>query len=157
MLRPLTLADAPAVRRIFSGSALAFLGRPPMTDQDAEAYVSRVRERARAVPVEQYVLGVDPGGGPAIGIVKLGRRPNRHGRVSYILRDDCWGHGYATQAVRELIDFAFGTTHFGSLGARHHPDNHASGRVLIKAGFVRLGTQCGMAEYYLRRKQPCRT
>lgn len=126
-LRPLTDADAPAIHRVYSGATVTFLGRPG---------------------VEQYVLGVEAAGG-LIGVVKLGRRPADHGRVSYVLREDCWGKGYATRAVKELAAFAFTTAGLDSLGAKHHPDNPASGRVLAKAGFTRLGTQDGMIEYQL--------
>ncbi|GAA2433208.1 hypothetical protein GCM10010433_37310 [Streptomyces pulveraceus] len=156
LLRPITSADAPAIRRIYSGAAVTFLGRPPMTGQEAEEYAARVQAWARAAPVDQYVLGVDIGGDLMVGLVKLGRRSGRYGRVSYVLRDDCWGHGYATAAVRELADFAFTTARFRSLGAKHHPDNHASGRVLIKAGFTRLGTQQGMIEYCLKSREVAR-
>lgn len=138
-LRPLTSADAPAIRRVYSGAAVTFLGRPEMTVNEAEEYVVRVQEWAAANPVEQYVLGVDVAG-DLVGVVKLGRRTEGHGRVSYVLREDCWGQGYATAAVRELTRFAFTTASLESLGAKHHPGNPASGRVLAKAGFTHTGT-----------------
>ncbi|WP_267246156.1 GNAT family N-acetyltransferase [Streptomyces sp. PR69] len=148
VLRPLTASDAPVIRHIYSGAAVTFLGRPAMTGPEAEEYVLRVQEWACADPIEQYILGVDIGG-DVVGVVKLGRRPGGHGRVSYILREDCWGRGYATDAVQELVTFAFTTAGLSSLGAKHHPDNPASGRVLTKAGFTRLGTRNGMLEYHL--------
>ncbi|MFR9727295.1 GNAT family N-acetyltransferase [Streptomyces sp. MS19] len=147
-LRSLTDAYAPAIRRVYSGATVTFLGRPAMTCQEAEDYVVRVREWAAADLVEQYILGIDVAGDP-VGVVKLGRRPNGHGRVSYVLREDCWGRGYATKAVEELVVFAFATAGLGSLGAKHHPGNPVSGQVLEKAGFIRLGIQNGMVEYRL--------
>ncbi|MGW3371715.1 GNAT family N-acetyltransferase [Streptomyces hydrogenans] len=147
-LRPLTDADAPAIRRVYSGTTVTFLGRTEMTEREAEDYVVRVRERAAADPVEQYVLGVDVAG-DLVGVVKLGRRPDGHGRVSYVLREDCWDQGYATKALKELIVFASTAAGLDSLGAKHHPDNPASGRVLVKAGFTPLGIQDGMIEYQL--------
>lgn len=148
VLRPLTPSDAPAIRRIYRGAAVTFLGRPEMTDQEAEDYVVRVREWAAAEPIEQYILGVDVAG-DLVGVVKLGRRQGGHGRVGYVLREDRWGKGYATRALKELAVFAFATAGLESLGAKHQPDNPASGRVLTKAGFTRLGVQGGMVEYYL--------
>ncbi|MEV6393767.1 GNAT family N-acetyltransferase [Streptomyces sp. NPDC051907] len=147
-LRPLASSDAPAIRRIYSGTAVTFLGRPEMTDPEAEEYVVRVREWAAADPIEQYILGVDIGG-DLVGVVKLGRRPGGHGRLSYVVRGDCWDRGYATSAVRDLVVFAFTTAGLESLGAKHHPGNPASGRVLTKAGFTRLGIRHGMIEYHL--------
>ncbi|OII62163.1 hypothetical protein BJP40_03970 [Streptomyces sp. CC53] len=119
-----------------------------MTTQEAAEYVVRVQEWAAADPVEQYILGVDIAG-DLVGVVKLGRRPDDHGRVSYVLREDCWGQGYATKAVKELVTFAFTTAGLDSLGAKRHPDNPALGRVLEKAGFTQIGVQDGMIEYHL--------
>ncbi|MEU2654447.1 GNAT family N-acetyltransferase [Streptomyces sp. NPDC007325] len=147
-LRPLTADDATAVRRVYSGAAVAFLGRAGMGGQEAVEYVARVREWATADPVVQYVLGVEVDG-DLVGVVKLGRRSGGHGRVSYVLREDRWRSGHATSAVRLLVSFAFGAGGFTSLGARHHPDNGASGRVLEKAGFTRVGWCGGMVEYRL--------
>lgn len=31
------------------------------------------------------------------------------GTISYILREDTWGNGYATEAAQHVVDFAFGT------------------------------------------------
>ncbi|MER6912537.1 GNAT family N-acetyltransferase [Streptomyces sp. NPDC000594] len=140
-LRALLPSDAPAVRRVYSGAAVEFLGRPAMTGPEAEEYVARARESATVEPVERYVLGVDEAG-EVVGIVKLtGRwgRPGGHGRVGYVLREDCWGRGYATSAVHQLVAFAFTVAGFTSLGARHHPANLASGRVLTKTGFTLIG------------------
>ncbi|MFJ6420847.1 GNAT family N-acetyltransferase [Streptomyces hydrogenans] len=147
-LRPLIAADAPAVRRVYGGASVAFLGRGAMSGPEAVEYVARARKWGEADPVVRYVLGVEAGG-DLVGVVKLGRRPGWHGRVSYVLREDQWGRGHATAAVRMLVSFAFGAGGFVSLGARHHPDNPASGRVLAKAGFTRSGRAGGMVEYLL--------
>ncbi|WP_234371509.1 MULTISPECIES: GNAT family N-acetyltransferase [unclassified Streptomyces] len=49
-----------------------------------------------------------------------------HG-ISYILREDTWGNGNATEAVKHVVDSAFTTTGLERLEAMHHPDNPASG------------------------------
>lgn len=156
VLRPLTSSDAPAIRCIYSGTVVTFLGRPAMSDLEADAYVARAQRRAGADPIEQYILGMDVSG-DLVGIVKLGRRPGGHGRVSYVVREDCWGLGYATNAVRQLLVFASTTAHLASMGAKHHPANPASGRVLTKAGFTRLGVQDGMIEYHRSLPAPARS
>ncbi|MFF1511956.1 GNAT family N-acetyltransferase [Streptomyces sp. NPDC058326] len=74
-----------------------------------------------------------------IGLVALRRRTPLMGTISYILREDSWGHGYATQAARQVVSVAFTAAGLTRLEAMHHPDNPASGRVLAKAGFTRVG------------------
>ncbi|MEU5547318.1 GNAT family N-acetyltransferase [Streptomyces sioyaensis] len=49
-----------------------------------------------------------------------------HG-ISDILRKYTWGNGYATEAAKHVVDFAFTTVGLERLEAMHHPDNPASG------------------------------
>jgi len=73
-----------------------------------------------------------------VGVIKL-RPACTSAALSYILRDDAWGHGYATAAVTLVLDFASTTLGLTSVDAKHHPYKHTSGRVLIKSGFTRTG------------------
>jgi RimJ/RimL family protein N-acetyltransferase len=45
------------------------------------------------------------------------------------------GQGYADEAARAVIDYAFGSLETSELFARHNPANHASRRLLEKLGF----------------------
>lgn len=80
--------------------------------------------------------------GKLIGSGDIGPgRKNGYWGFGYNLRYDCWGKGYATEAVRAMIKYAhdnFGATHFIS---SHAEPNRASGRVMEKCGlkFVRYG------------------
>ncbi|QTZ90058.1 GNAT family N-acetyltransferase [Streptomyces auratus] len=55
-----------------------------------------------------------------------GRTLGAHG-ISYILREDAWGNGYATEAAKHVVAFAFTTARLERLEAMHHPDDPASG------------------------------
>jgi len=46
-----------------------------------------------------------------------------------------WGHGYAKEAARAMIGFAFDTVGASALFAGHHPENHRSRRLLETLGF----------------------
>ncbi|MFD5190216.1 hypothetical protein ACFWMU_19075 [Streptomyces sp. NPDC058357] len=59
LLRPLTSADAPTIRRIYGGAAVTFPVRPPMTGQEAEEYAARAQEWARQLPLRGAVSGLD--------------------------------------------------------------------------------------------------
>ena len=48
--------------------------------------------------------------------------------------------GYATEAVKAVIEYCIMTLNFGRVQATHHVENAASGRVLEKAGMVCEGT-----------------
>jgi [ribosomal protein S5]-alanine N-acetyltransferase len=150
-LRELTLADASAVRRIYSDTSVKYLPRMAMTAEKAASWVTdRIAER-RAVPRMLYCFGIDHDD-DLVGVIKL--RPARTAAaLSYILREDVWGHGYATTAVALVLDYASTALGLTSVDAKHHPDNHASGRVLIKSGFTCTGRSTE-AITYIRNLAP---
>jgi ribosomal-protein-alanine N-acetyltransferase len=53
--------------------------------------------------------------------------------TGYVLAKDAWGVGYATEALRSMIELA---RRFRELDAFCHVDNRASARVLEKCAFV---------------------
>ncbi len=55
------------------------------------------------------------------------------------LRADHWGQGYATEAARAAIDYAFTKVGALALVAGHHPRNEASRSVLRRLGFRYTG------------------
>ncbi len=59
--------------------------------------------------------------------------------IGYHLDKAHWGNGYATEAVRAVVDHAFGTMGLQRVHARWLVGNEGSGRVLEKAGFTREG------------------
>ncbi len=58
----------------------------------------------------------------------------------YLARCD-WGKGYATEAARACVEYAFHTLAADRIVASTYPDNTASIRVLEKTGFSLVGTK----------------
>lgn len=81
---------------------------------------------------EDFVIEHD---GRVIGDVGAGRLPD----FGFMLRQDCWGKGFATEASRAFIDHAFRNTAATELRADVDPRNTASLRVLDRLGFVETG------------------
>jgi ribosomal-protein-alanine N-acetyltransferase len=59
--------------------------------------------------------------------------------TGYVLARDAWGRGYATEALRAMIELATDLS-VREVRALCHPDNAASVHVLEKGGFHRGGT-----------------
>jgi ribosomal-protein-alanine N-acetyltransferase len=59
------------------------------------------------------------------------------GLFGFGLRQEYWGQGFATEAVRGILDFAFTTLHLHRMVAECFVENTASIRVLEKAGMRR--------------------
>lgn len=76
-----------------------------------------------------------------IGAIGLNLAPPKKSRAEfhYSLLPEQWGNGYATEAVQRIIDFSFDDLHLHRLTAGVATGNHASVRVLEKAGMTREG------------------
>ncbi|WP_329182307.1 GNAT family N-acetyltransferase (plasmid) [Streptomyces decoyicus] len=138
-LRALGPDDAPALTRIYSGASIRHTTGKTLTLDQAHEKVRTALARAAETPHAQWswgILATDE----MIGLIALRRRTPTMGTLSYILREDTWGNGYATEAVKHVVAFAFTTAGLERLEAMHHPDNPASGRVLTKVGFTRTVT-----------------
>ncbi|MFE5885980.1 GNAT family N-acetyltransferase [Streptomyces hydrogenans] len=138
-LRALTLDDTPALTRVYSGASIRHTTGQPLTLDQAHEKIRAVLARAAETPRAQWSWGIVTAD-ELIGLIALRRRTPTMGTISYILREDTWGHGYATHAAHQVASVAFTTAGLTRLEAMHHPDNPASGRVLTKAGFTRVGT-----------------
>ena len=60
--------------------------------------------------------------------------------LGYVLAEDAWGHGYATEAAQCVIKFAFEELGLEVLSVCHFPFNERSRRVIEKCGFQYEGT-----------------
>ena len=59
--------------------------------------------------------------------------------TGYVLAQDAWGQGFATEALTAMIEVSRGIL-VGRLFALCHPEHRASQHVLEKCGFVRDGS-----------------
>lgn len=81
-----------------------------------------------------------------IGNIKLGpiSRPHRRGDIGLIIGErDCWGRGYATEAIAALAAHALGPLGLAKVTAGCYADNLGSARAFLKAGFSREGIRLG--------------
>lgn len=74
-------------------------------------------------------------------LVVPGKMPNGDIEIGYYMKRSAWGHGYATEACRRLLQFAFEETPLKEVAATFDKNNLASRNVLEKAGFTDRGTR----------------
>ncbi|UTW56675.1 GNAT family N-acetyltransferase [Kordiimonas sp. SCSIO 12610] len=106
------------------------------------SYIERVVAEQSARPRTEFNLAlVLKDTGQVIGNVRLGVTDLDHGEciLGYALAVDQWGHGYASEGVRGILDFAFNTLMMHRVYAMVDSENTASIHVLEKAGFTREG------------------
>ncbi|MBO6689288.1 MAG: GNAT family N-acetyltransferase [Hyphomonas sp.] len=98
------------------------------------AYADQARERG-----SEYAFVITHAEAGVIGSVGFNRTSGEAWEIGYWVDKAVQGRGVATEAARALI--AWGEAEFGvtSFIAGHFQDNPASGRVLGKLGFERVG------------------
>jgi [ribosomal protein S5]-alanine N-acetyltransferase len=101
---------------------------------DTRAFLHFSDEQWERWPAGPYPI-TDAATGELFGSSGFGFRDPGLADIGYILRLDAWGHGYATECVRALMDCAASALGPLTLSASVHPDNRASLSVLRKCGF----------------------
>lgn len=72
----------------------------------------------------------------SISLQKDYRRTNSRVRnLGYSISSIFWGNGYATEAAKTVIQYAFQEMSLELISANHYPFNEASKKVILKCGF----------------------
>jgi len=141
-LRPFTDADADDLFALQSNAyVLRYWDAPPWSEPArAQRFIAACRQMADDGTGARLAIDGNSDGA-FIGWCSLTRwNPDyRSAALGYCLNDAAWGHGYATEAARALLDWAFHTLDLNRVQAETDTRNLASARVLEKLGFVREG------------------
>lgn len=80
--------------------------------------------------------------GKVIGWIILGdvNRYERYKEIEFIISEKYQNRGYATEAVKGVLKYAFEMLNLLVLAVCHYPDNMKSNRVIEKCGFTYEGT-----------------
>lgn len=135
LLRPFTLADAPAVQALAGERDVASttLTMPhPYESGMAETWISghasaweSGQRLTLAIATTDDLVG-------AIGLHVV--REHERAELGYWIGVPYWNRGYATEAASEVLAFGFTELGLHRIMARHFPRNPASGRVMAKIG-----------------------
>ena len=142
-LRPFEDSDAAALFALHSSAhVLRYWDSPPWTDPErAQGFLARTRRMAEEGAGARVAIdrGTDGDFLGWMGLVSW-NPDHRSASLGYCFAEAAWGHGYATEAARALLDWAFDALPLNRVQAETDTRNLASARVLEKLGFVREGT-----------------
>jgi RimJ/RimL family protein N-acetyltransferase len=136
VLRPLTLADAPALFAAHSDEETHhYWSGPAHTDvMQTERYIAETLALKGA-----HVWAITEEGGEALGRIGLFVQREGVGEIGIIMRREATGRGLASKALQLVIDYGFGPLDLHRIGADIDPDNSASLSLFLRAGFQREG------------------
>ena len=136
-LNPFTVESAQATVDNTPGPQRWADGFPREDDQDAARMYAQAPD-----PVfgSWFIAAGDPA--EVVGTIGFFGPPDADGllMVGYGLVESARGHGYATEALRAVVDYGLAQPGVTGIVADPDLDNTASHRVLEKSGFVRTHT-----------------
>jgi [ribosomal protein S5]-alanine N-acetyltransferase len=143
LLREFDHSDWPALHAYTSDpEVVQYMPFGPNTEAEACAHLAECLATAAEEPRRIYELAVVlRTENRLIGMTTLALHyhEQRHASFSYLFHRDYWGQGYATEAMRRLIDFGFTELQLHRIEDSCDTRNHASARVMEKLGMRREG------------------
>jgi len=123
----------------------------PYTEKDGAQYIKEARSEYAEGSSYRFAV-IEKATGQFTGSIRLFSPQNRESEVGYGLGPASWGKGYATEALKALVEFARAEGVIKELQAQTSAKNEGSRRVLEKAGFLHRGevpeeiSRCGHAD-----------
>jgi [ribosomal protein S5]-alanine N-acetyltransferase len=120
-------ADNPAIARNLTDAFPS-----PYTREDGKKYMEMVCSQSF-----ETIFAIDMDG-EAVGSIGVFPQNDIHrlnAEMGYWLAEPFWGNGIMPEAVTQIVEYAFKTLDISRVYARPFGRNHASQRVLEKAGF----------------------
>lgn len=143
ILRPFTLADAPAVQRLASNREIAAttISIPhPYPEGQAERWISTHQERFEQGEGIIFAI-VRRADEVLVGAVGLHPTPaHLHAEMGYWIGREYWSQGYTSEAAAAVLGYGFATLGLHRIFAEHMTHNPASGRIMQKIGMTYEGT-----------------
>jgi len=120
----------------------------PLSRDEAAAWIDRQLDRYERDGCGYWMVELKATGEPIgqAGIMFIELAGKREAGLGYMIHADHWGHGYATEAARACVEWAFANLHVPRVVAPVRPGNAASIRVAQKIG-MRPATQTMFAGF----------
>ena len=143
LLRPLTPDDAATVARLAGSREVAHttisIPHPYSEDQAREWIAARTGQSdAGKEIVFSVVIREDARLTGSVGLREIDSEHSQ-AEMGFWIGVQLWGKGYATEAARRVVRYAFEELKLNRVYAHHMVRNPASGRVLEKLGMKREG------------------
>ncbi|HWX53186.1 MAG TPA: GNAT family N-acetyltransferase [Verrucomicrobiae bacterium] len=135
-LRRYTLADLDALAPIVSDPVAMEFYPAPLVRQGAEDWIQRNLKRYQQDGFGKWAMVLKDSGEfiGDCGCMVQDVEGEKEIEVGYLVRRDLWGKGYATEAARACMDYAFGRLGVDRVISMIRPENQRSRKVAEKNG-----------------------
>lgn len=138
--RQVNHGDAPEVLALRGNpKTMKFIPRPLVTNlDDAIAHIDMINDKIEKNQGINWGM-VIKGTSKIIGIIGHYRiQPENHrSEIGYMFLPEHHGKGYATEAIKAIVNYGFNDMNLHSIEAVIDPENSASEKTLLKNGFVK--------------------
>lgn len=128
--------DLPLARALWGNAAVTKFIGGPFSEQQIEARLNRELETQKNHGIQYWPIFLLE---DASHVGCAGLRPYAASpavlELGVHIRPEFWRRGFAEEASRVAIAFAFSKLNASALFAGHHPENESSRRLLAKLGF----------------------
>jgi RimJ/RimL family protein N-acetyltransferase len=143
--------DAAAIGQFAGNASVAEMTAEiphPYPQGEAERFILKARADNSSGQALHLVVTLKAATRPLVGLVsaqsategEAGKPHDQDVEIGYAMAPEVWGKGYASEAVRALIEVIFSVTPARCVTAKARVMNPASRRVLEKSGFAHAGT-----------------
>jgi RimJ/RimL family protein N-acetyltransferase len=137
--RPLQ-KDVPAIARELNNKHISdnTLTIPyPYGKEDAIHWVKKNQQEWKDKTSFTFVITLKKTG-ELIGAMGLHLQPmHDRAEAGYWIAEPHWNNGYATEALKAVLEFGFTQLHLHKIFATHMVHNPSSGKVMMKAGMIK--------------------
>ena len=142
-IRYVSAADLEAIHELNSLPETArynTLGIPGSIEETQEllgGWLASLQEQ----PITRFTFVIEDAGATAIGMIAInkGKPKYNNAEVWFKLHKDHWAKGYATEALKKILEFGFNDLGLHRIEAGCAVENIGSIKVLEKAGFIKEG------------------
>ena len=143
ILRPFLISDAEDVTKLCNNYTLYTntLHLPyPYTLDSALSWIETHEKNFNEDKLYEFAITCKESG-KLLGAISLSNNKNsNNGEIGYWLGEEFWNKGYATEAAKGILYFAFNIKNYHKVYGRFFSKNPASGKVMSKIGMTYEGT-----------------
>jgi len=131
VLMPFQKTDYDEVKQLYMNQQV----RRYLGDVRKEGELPRIFDEMLSTTDENHWVVRNKDSRKLVGIISLGlHHDGAFHEISYQLLPEWWGNGYGMEAIRAILDYAFGVLHLSKVIAETQTSNLPSRKLLEKAG-----------------------